>query len=147
MEAVSIFETSVRFYQATRRNIPEHIFMSASVRTWNLTMSLTRWCKTHLSPFITQYVIHDNRFCVFNDTFLYILCITHTFSCRTCVMRALSQLVQSGFILIPSTSRRQWKPGGGLLSVRADTMILYKTSYLTCTLIPRLSLERLPQVW
>jgi hypothetical protein len=33
MEAVSTFETSVNFYQTTRRNIPEDIFILAAVRT------------------------------------------------------------------------------------------------------------------
>jgi hypothetical protein len=38
MEAVSTSETSVNFYQTTRRNIPEDsIFVLAVVKTWNLT--------------------------------------------------------------------------------------------------------------
>jgi hypothetical protein len=40
MEAVSTSETSVNFYQATRRNIPEHSHLIlAAVRTWNLALS------------------------------------------------------------------------------------------------------------
>jgi hypothetical protein len=38
MEAGSTSETSVNFYQTTRRNIPEDShFILAAVRTWDLT--------------------------------------------------------------------------------------------------------------
>jgi hypothetical protein len=37
MEAVNTSETSVTFYQTTKRNIPEDIFIPVAVRTWNLT--------------------------------------------------------------------------------------------------------------
>jgi hypothetical protein len=37
MEAASTSEMSVNFYQTTRRNIPEIIFILAAVRTCNLT--------------------------------------------------------------------------------------------------------------
>jgi hypothetical protein len=37
MEAVSTSETLTNFYDTTRRNIPEDIFIPAAVRTSNLT--------------------------------------------------------------------------------------------------------------
>jgi hypothetical protein len=39
METVSTSETSVNFYQTTRRNIREDIFIHVAVRTSNLTSS------------------------------------------------------------------------------------------------------------
>jgi hypothetical protein len=37
VEAVSACETSVSFYQTTRRNIPEEVFFILAAMRWNLT--------------------------------------------------------------------------------------------------------------